>query len=185
MSAFSGAMRWLGRGRDRVRRMIRSMSRSKNWFIAFAPPAASVPPNSVAATSQGDGKRPAARTIVGTVVMSSSTMMRGFVSWKYARVVWPREWRARIGSARWPLCSGATPDRRIPTRRRLVVASATSEPQIRLDSTTWATFAGAPSFDHTSAAPTRTWARNSTSASVEKNVRSKNRRGMVQARRAM
>jgi hypothetical protein len=49
-------------------------------LIALAAPAASVPPTSVATTSQSDGRPPWASTIAGTVVISSSTMMRGFVS---------------------------------------------------------------------------------------------------------
>ena len=48
-------------------------------LIAFADPAASVPPTSVASISQIDGMPPAARIIAGTVVISSRTMMRGFV----------------------------------------------------------------------------------------------------------
>ena len=47
---------------------------------AFAPPAASVPPTSVATMSPSDGKPLAATNIVGTVVTSSSSMMRGLVS---------------------------------------------------------------------------------------------------------
>ena len=48
-------------------------------LIAFADPAAIDPPTSVARISQSDGTPPRARTIAGTVVMSSSTTMRGFV----------------------------------------------------------------------------------------------------------
>jgi hypothetical protein len=47
---------------------------------AFALPAASEPPTSVASTVTGDGRPPAASTIVGTVVTSSSSMIRGLVS---------------------------------------------------------------------------------------------------------
>jgi hypothetical protein len=49
-------------------------------LMAFAPPAARVPPMTTAATSHSDGTPRSARTIVGTVVTSSSSMMRGFMS---------------------------------------------------------------------------------------------------------
>ena len=54
--------------------------------MAFAAPAASVPPMSVQTTSQANasGSMPStvrhARTIAGSVVTSSSSMMRGLVS---------------------------------------------------------------------------------------------------------
>ena len=66
-------------GRPLVRRISRSMSRSAYWLMAFAPPAASIPPSSVLATSALSGHPPAATTIAGTVVISSSQMIRGFV----------------------------------------------------------------------------------------------------------
>ena len=78
--ACSGVTWWRGRGRCRVRRMIWSMSRSRYMLIALAEPAASVPPIKVASISQTDGTPAAASIIAGTVVMRSSTMMRGFVS---------------------------------------------------------------------------------------------------------
>ena len=53
------------------------MSRSATWLIAFAPPAASVPPIMVATISQVEGQPRSASTIAGTVVTSSSQMMRG------------------------------------------------------------------------------------------------------------
>ena len=56
------------------------MSRSAYWLTAFAPPAASIPPISVAITSHVEGQPRSASTIAGTVVTSSSQMMRGFVS---------------------------------------------------------------------------------------------------------
>ena len=55
------------------------MSRSMYMLIALAPPAASVPPISVTITSQVEGQPPSASTIVGTVVISSSSMIRGLV----------------------------------------------------------------------------------------------------------
>ena len=58
------------------------MSRSMNWLMAFAPPAAIVPPMITAAISHGDGTPRAAMNIVGTVVTSSSSMIRGLVSRK-------------------------------------------------------------------------------------------------------
>ena len=57
------------------------MSRSTYMLMALAPPAASVPPTSVhAASSASDGQPRSASTIVGIVVISSSSMIRGFVS---------------------------------------------------------------------------------------------------------
>ena len=47
---------------------------------AFAPPAASVPPITVATISHRPGTPLAATTMVGTVVTSRSSMMRGLVS---------------------------------------------------------------------------------------------------------
>jgi hypothetical protein len=48
-------------------------------LTALALPADNVPPISVIATSQVDGHPLAARIIVGIVVISSSSMMRGLV----------------------------------------------------------------------------------------------------------
>jgi len=48
--------------------------------MALAPPAASVPPSTTAAISQTDGRRRSASTMVGTVVTSRSSMIRGLVS---------------------------------------------------------------------------------------------------------
>ena len=56
------------------------MSRSMYILIAFAPPAANEPPNNVIAISDHAGHLPAAKTIVGTVVINNSSMIRGFVS---------------------------------------------------------------------------------------------------------
>ena len=67
-------------GRLRVRCMTASMSRSMTMLIAFAPPAASVPPTTVATTSHVAGQPRRATIIVGTVVTSRSSMMRGLVS---------------------------------------------------------------------------------------------------------
>ncbi len=66
-------------GRFLVRFMSRSMSRSTTMLMALAPPAASVPPTSVATISQTGGRPRCATTIVGTVVTSSSSMIRGLV----------------------------------------------------------------------------------------------------------
>ena len=49
-------------------------------LMALAPPAASVPPITVATISHSDGRPRSATIIVGTVVTSSSSMMRGLVS---------------------------------------------------------------------------------------------------------
>ena len=78
--ACDGSSAPVGSGRPRVRCISASMSRSRYWLIVFAPPAASIPPMSVATISQVEGQPPFARTIAGTVVTSSSQMMRGFVS---------------------------------------------------------------------------------------------------------
>jgi hypothetical protein len=56
-------------------------------LIALAPPAASVPPTSVIRTSDHEGHPRWASTIVGTVVMSSSSMIRGLVSATYPPIV--------------------------------------------------------------------------------------------------
>ena len=56
------------------------MSRSTYMLTALAPPAASVPPTSVSSTSPSGGQPRSASTIVGTVVISSSSMIRGLVS---------------------------------------------------------------------------------------------------------
>ena len=68
------------RGRWRVRCMTLSMSRSTTMLMALAPPAASAPPTSVATISQTDGTPRLATIMVGSVVTSSSSMMRGLVS---------------------------------------------------------------------------------------------------------
>jgi hypothetical protein len=80
VSACRGTTAFRGSGRFRVRRIRSSMSRSMYMLMAFAPPAARVPPKTTAAISQIDGIPPAARTMVGTVVTSSSSMIRGLVS---------------------------------------------------------------------------------------------------------
>ena len=46
----------------------------------FAPPAASVPPSTVATINQSEGIPESATTMVGTVVMSRSSMIRGLVN---------------------------------------------------------------------------------------------------------
>src|SRR3990172_8343566 len=76
-----------GTGRPRVLRIISSMSRSKYMFIAFAPPATTEPPHTVANMSHSDGMPPPARIIAGIVVMTSNITMRGFVSRTYAHIV--------------------------------------------------------------------------------------------------
>ena len=56
------------------------MSRSTYMLMALAPPAASAPPMTVATISHSGGMPCSATTIVGTVVTSSSSMIRGLVS---------------------------------------------------------------------------------------------------------
>ena len=48
--------------------------------MVFALPAAREPPTRVHSTVAGAGRPPAASIIAGTVVTSSSSMIRGFVS---------------------------------------------------------------------------------------------------------
>ena len=55
------------------------MSASYTQLRAFAEPADSVPPSTVATTSPRDGTPRWARNITGTVVSSSSSMIRGFM----------------------------------------------------------------------------------------------------------
>ncbi len=55
-------------------------------LIALALPAASVPPSSVTATSDQAGHPCSASTMVGTVVMRSSSMIRGLVNATYAPI---------------------------------------------------------------------------------------------------
>ena len=83
-SAWRGSTAPVTSGRFRVRSISWSMSRSTYMLNALAPPAASVPPTSVQRTSAVDGQPRSASTIVGTVVISSSSMMRGLVSARYA-----------------------------------------------------------------------------------------------------
>ncbi len=77
--ALRGAMTPVTRGRLAVRCISLSMSRSTYMLMALAPPAASVPPSSVATMSQTPGRPPWARIIVGSVVMRRSSMIRGLV----------------------------------------------------------------------------------------------------------
>ena len=55
------------------------MSRSTTMLMALAPPAARVPPTSVAAINHTEGSPCFATTMVGRVVTNSSSMMRGLV----------------------------------------------------------------------------------------------------------
>ena len=67
------------------------MSRSRYMLAALALPADNVPPTSVASTSPAEGHPRAATNMVGTVVISSSSMIRGLVSATKAatRAKWP------------------------------------------------------------------------------------------------
>ena len=78
-AAARGVITPVTRGRNFVRCMTASMSRSITMLNALAPPAARVPPRSVASMSHSPGIPCAATTIVGTVVTRSNSMMRGFV----------------------------------------------------------------------------------------------------------
>ena len=79
-SALRGAMTPVTRGRLAVRCISLSMSRSTYMLMALAPPAARAPPTRVATISHTAGRPRWARIIVGSVVISSSSMMRGLVS---------------------------------------------------------------------------------------------------------
>ncbi len=57
-----------------------SMSASTTQLSALALPAESVPPTTVATTSHADGTPCSARNMIGTVVSSNNSMMRGLVS---------------------------------------------------------------------------------------------------------
>ena len=82
--ALSGSTACRGSGRRRVRRIRSSMSRSSTQLNAFALAAARQPPTMVSSTSRSGGTPPAARNIAGTVVTSSSSMIRGLVRPTYA-----------------------------------------------------------------------------------------------------
>jgi hypothetical protein len=73
------------RGRLAVRFISASMSRSMTQLSVLAAPADNVPPTRVARTNHPDGMPRSARTMTGTVVMSSSSMIRGLVRATY----WP------------------------------------------------------------------------------------------------
>lgn len=79
-SAARGPTAPVASGRLRVRCITRSMSRSTTMFVALAPPAASAPPTRVATITPADGRPRWATTMVGSVVTSSSSMLRGLVS---------------------------------------------------------------------------------------------------------
>ena len=80
VSAERGSITPAAIGRLLVRSITLSMSRSTYMLMALAPPAAKVPPITVAAMSHGDGRPRSATIMVGTVVTRSSSMMRGLVS---------------------------------------------------------------------------------------------------------
>src|SRR5438445_11646739 len=117
------------------------MSLSRYMLIVLAAPAASVPPNTVAAISQPDGHPRAASIIVGTVVTTSNTMIRGFVSATYARMVFARP--VRSGTTSSARAAGASTGR---CRPRATEYGATSEAQSKPERTTWPTTGGAGSF---------------------------------------
>ncbi len=80
ISALRGATAPVTSGRLRVRCISLSISRSTNMLMAFAPPAASAPPSSVASMSHTGGRPRWATIMVGRVVISSSSMIRGLVN---------------------------------------------------------------------------------------------------------
>src|ERR1700755_1540609 len=86
ISAAGGWMRPAGIGRVAVRAIWASMSRSYQWLTAPAPPADRYPPMHVATISQID--RVPARSIVVTVVSSSSDWTLGLVSASRSAATW-------------------------------------------------------------------------------------------------
>ena len=62
------------------------MSRSMYMLKAWAPPAASVPPKTVAKINHSDGRPPSATIMVGTVVTSSNSTIRSFIKATNARI---------------------------------------------------------------------------------------------------
>ena len=62
------------------------MSRSMYMLKAWAPPAASVPPKTVAKINNSDGRPPSATIMVGTVVTSSNSTIRSFIRAMNARI---------------------------------------------------------------------------------------------------
>ena len=88
----------------------------------LAPPAASVPPATVTSTSHRSGIPPFAAIIEGTVVIRSSSMMRGFVSiTKAVTVVIKPLW---VASTVVVLCSierhDTAPNTLSPNHKRLI-----------------------------------------------------------------
>ncbi len=81
--AWLGSIRPVTSGRFCVRFITASMSRSTYMLTALAPPAARVPPTTVATISHTGGMPRSATTIVGTVVTRSSSMIRGLVRATY------------------------------------------------------------------------------------------------------
>ena len=78
--ALMGAMRWAATGRFIVRDIIASMSWSKKWLMALAPPAPSVPPRQTMPSACKGGMPSAARNMPPIAVMTSKTMIGGLVS---------------------------------------------------------------------------------------------------------
>jgi hypothetical protein len=80
-SARPASMRPAATGRFSVRLPIsRSISASRTWFSALAPPQASARPAIVATKSDGEGRPRAPTTMPHAPVSRSSVMIRGLVS---------------------------------------------------------------------------------------------------------
>ena len=73
-------MRPLATGRALVRSISASMSRSYQWLIALEPPETSAMPSTVQTASSVPGQPSAASASEPIVVMTISSMMRGFIS---------------------------------------------------------------------------------------------------------
>ena len=78
--ALIGWTRWEATGRFTVRDIMASMSWSKKWLMAFAPPAPRAPPKQTKARVSSDGIPSAARNIPPIAVITNRTMIGGFIS---------------------------------------------------------------------------------------------------------
>src|SRR5215217_1082146 len=124
--------------------------------------------------SQRGGTPRSASIMAGTVVMRSSSMMRGFVSARYAPT------RCRHVRAAWPLLRTRAGCGTGAQRAR--TASATITAQMAADSATCVARAHASRPVRTLAAPTATCATNSTPASVARTTSGRGRPGIVRTR---
>ena len=111
-------------------------------------------------------------------MINSSTMMRGFVSATYARIVSP------VLDGRTAGASAVSPSAaRSPAgSTRAATANATTVAQINADMATWVARAQVASSVRTLAPPTSTWRTSSTRATVDSRTRRDDRGVIVRAR---